>query len=112
MIKKGDLVILDICKEIILAIPSLMRNPDVLDDVLKVDAKGDDAYDGFRYGLYGHLAPRKKPIADQQRDRLKELVKVDPYAAHFLKMKLDAEKTNQTASFRQQEQPVWMSKSQ
>ena len=42
LIKKGELVILDTCKEIILAIPSLMRNPDMLDDVLKVDAKGDD----------------------------------------------------------------------
>ena len=111
MIKKGDLVILDICKEIILAIPSLMRNPDVLDDVLKVDAKGDDCYDGFRYGLYGHLAPRKKPIADQQRDRLKELVKADPYAAHFYKMKLEADAKARTVCFTQREQPVWVGKS-
>ena len=111
MIKKGELVILDNCKEIILAIPSLMRDPDVLDDVLKVDAKGDDCYDGFRYGLYGHLAPRKKPMADQQRDRLKELVKTDPYAAHFYKMKLAADEKNRTVCFTQKEQPVWVGKS-
>jgi hypothetical protein len=111
MIKKGELVILDNCKEIILAIPSLMRDPDVLDDVLKVDSKGDDAYDGFRYGLYGHLAPRKKPMADQQRDRLKELVKTDPYAAHFYKMKLAADEKNRTVCFTQKEQPVWVGKS-
>jgi hypothetical protein len=111
-IKKGELVILDICKEIILAIPSLMRNPDLMDDVLKVDAKGDDAYDGFRYGLYGHLGSRKKPEVQVQTERVAELKKKDPLAAHFLKMKLDAEAANRTSSFKQQEQPVWMSKGQ
>ena len=109
-IKKGELVILDTCKEIILAIPSLMRNPDLLDDVLKVDAKGDDCYDGFRYGLYGHLAARKKPAAQAEAERVAALAKTDKLAAHFLKMKLDAEAANKTASFRPLEQPVWMGK--
>ena len=111
-IKKGELVILDTCKEIILAIPSLMRNPDCLDDVLKVNAKGDDAYDGFRYGLYGHLAARKKPEAQAETERVQELHKTDPLAAHFLKMKLDAERQNKTLSFRPKDQPVWMGKAQ
>jgi hypothetical protein len=111
MIKKGELVILENCKEIILAIPSLMRNPDVLDDVLKVDAKGDDCYDALRYGLYGHLAARKKPMADIQRDRLKELVKTDPYAAHFYNMKLAEDAKKRTVCFSQKEQPVWCGKS-
>ena len=111
-IKKGELVILDTCKEIILAIPSLMRNPDLLDDVLKVNAKGDDCYDGFRYGLYGHLAARKKPEAQAETERVQELHKTDPLAAHFLKMKLDAERQNKTLSFRPKDQPVWMGKAQ
>jgi Terminase large subunit, T4likevirus-type, N-terminal len=109
-IKKGELVILDTCKEIILAIPSLMRNPDLLDDVLKVDAKGDDCYDGFRYGLYGHLAARKKPEAQAEKERVDKLKKTDPLAAHFLKMKLDAEAANKSSSFTPPEQPVWMGK--
>ncbi len=109
-IKKGEVVILDVCKEIILAIPSLMRNPDLLDDVLKVDAKGDDCYDGFRYGLYGHLSPRKKPSTDVARDRVAELKKTDPMAAWFLQQKLAAEAKNEHASFRPPEQPVWMGK--
>ena len=108
--KNGDLVILDTCREIILAIPSLMRNPDLMDDVLKVDAKGDDAYDGFRYGLYGHLAARKRPEADVYRDKAKELAKTDPLAAQFYRMKMDAENKNKTTSFKQQDQPVWMGK--
>jgi hypothetical protein len=110
MIKKGEIVILDHCKEIILAIPSLMRDPDNMDDVLKVDAKGDDCYDGFRYGLYGHLGARKKPQADEHRDRVKELAKTDPFAAWFYQQKKAAEMADQRASFRQQEQPVWMGK--
>ena len=110
LIKKGELVILDICKEIILAIPSLMRNPDLMDDVLKVNAKGDDCYDGFRYGLYGHLAAKKKPDTLVEAERVNALKKTDPLAAHFLKMKLDAENADKTTSFRQKEQPVWQSK--
>jgi hypothetical protein len=109
-IKNGDLVILDTCKEIILAIPSLMRDPDNIDDVLKVDAKGDDAYDGFSYGFYGYLGARKKPAIQAQAERITELKKSDPLAAHFLKMKLDAEAKDKTSSFRPQDQPVWQSK--
>lgn len=109
-IKKGELAILDTCREIILAIPSLMRNPNLLDDVLKVDSKGDDAYDGFRYGLYGHLGAKKKPEAQVQADRIKTLKATDPLAAHFLKLKLDADNANKTTSFRPAEQPVWQSK--
>ena len=109
-IKKGELVILDHCKEIILAIPSLMRNPDVMDDVLKVDAKGDDCYDGFRYGLYGHLGAKKKPDADTTRDKIKELAKTDPLAAWFYQQKKKSEEANRTTSFRPPDQPVWMGK--
>jgi hypothetical protein len=112
MIKKGEVVILDTCKDIILAIPSLMRNPDLLDDVLKVDAKGDDCYDGFRYGLYGHLGARKQPKAQAQADRVKELAKTDPVAAWFYQQKMKAEAENHRSSFKPPEQPVWMSKSQ
>jgi hypothetical protein len=108
--KKGELAILDNCKEIILAIPSLMRNPDLMDDVLKVDAKGDDAYDGFRYGLYGQLGAKNKPAADVYRDRVKELAKTDPLAAWFYQQKKNAEQENRTVCFRQPESPVWMNK--
>lgn len=109
-IKKGELVILDTCKEIILAIPSLMRNPDLMDDVLKVDTKGDDCYDGFRYGLYGHLAAKKKPAEQIEKERVEKLKKTDPFAAYFLKIKLDAENENKTKSFVQAKQPVWLGK--
>jgi hypothetical protein len=112
MIKNGELVVLDSCKDIILSIPSLMRNPKCLDDVLKVDAKGDDCYDGFRLGVYGQLGTRKKPDADTVRDQAAELAKTDPFAAHFYKLKKEAELKNKTLCFKPPEQPVWVGKQQ
>ncbi len=108
--KRGELVILDHCKDIILSIPTLMRDPDQMDDVLKVDSKGDDAYDGFRYGLYGQLGAKRKPEADVARDRARELAKTDPLAAHFYKLKKDAEEAKRTVCFTQPNQPVWQGK--
>jgi len=110
LIKKGELVILDNCKDIILAIPSLMRDPDNMDDVLKVESKGDDAYDGFRYGLFGYLTARAKPSKAIAEDRYKALLKQDPMAAWFYKQRMNAQHTNENAPFRPAEQPVWMGK--
>jgi hypothetical protein len=104
MLKNGDLVILDTCPIIIQSIPSLMRDPVVLDDVLKVDAKGDDAYDGFRYGLYGQLATRKRPREEDIREHAEKL---DPLARHFYLAKIAAEKANSSAVFIQEKIPQW-----
>src|ERR1019366_4290683 len=87
--KNGELVILDNCKDIILAIPSLMRNPDLIDDVLKVDSRGDDCYDGFRYGLYGMLGSRRKPEELSIEEHAKEL---EPLARWFYVQKQMANK--------------------
>lgn len=107
MLSNGELVVLDYCKDIILAIPSLMRDPDNLDDVLKVDAKGDDCYDGFRLGLYGQLAAKKKPEVDSINEYAKTL---DPIAAHFFKLKMLAQFAQEGQTFKQAEIPVWQSK--
>lgn len=105
--KNGNLVILDNCKDIILAIPSLMRNPDVLDDVLKVDSRSDDCYDGFRYGFYGMLKHREKPEATSVEEHAKTL---DPLAAYFYRLKKMNELSNANEPFVQKEQPIWQSK--
>jgi len=107
LLKNGELVILDYCREIILAIPGLMRDPDNLDDVLKVDAKGDDAYDGFRYGLYGMLSTKGKPAVDVIMDHARTL---DPLAKHFFLLKKLSEVQNKNTPARQPEQPVWCGK--
>lgn len=107
MFKNGDLVILDICKDIIHAIPSLMRDPDSIDDVLKVSTRGDDCYDAFRYGIYGMLSTRKKPDEITVEEHAKTL---DPIAAHFYRLKMMHDKSKENAPFVQKEQPVWMGK--
>lgn len=107
MFKNGDLIILDICKDIINAIPSLMRNPDQIDDVLKVSTRGDDCYDGFRYGIHGMLSARKQPNEVTVEEHARTL---DPMAAHFYRLKMMHEKSNANKPFVQKEQPVWMSK--
>lgn len=107
LLKQGELVVLDHCKEIILAIPGLMRDPDNLDDVLKTDTKGDDCYDAFRYGLYGMLATKQRPTVDGIYEHAKTL---DPIAAHFYKLKMLAETQNRNTPARQPDQPVWLGK--
>jgi hypothetical protein len=110
MLKNGDLVILDTCKEIILSIPSLMRDPDNLDDVLKVDTRSDDVYDSFRYGLYGIYSARNKPAEDAIDDYGRILAKTDPLAAHFYLLKMASEREKRSSVFVQKEIPVWQGK--
>jgi phage terminase large subunit len=49
----------DACKEAIAAIPSLMINPDKMEDVLKTNSIADDVADALRYGILSHLQGRK-----------------------------------------------------
>ena len=106
-LKNGELVILDSCRDIILAFPSLMRDPDNMDDVLKTETRGDDCYDGFRYGLYGELRAKKRPTIDDINERAKKL---DPVAAHFYKIKMMRDLESARKPFLPKKQPYWMSK--
>jgi hypothetical protein len=108
MLKNGELVILDTCVDIINAFPSLMRDPDVLDDVLKVNTRGDDCWDAFRYGIYGMYNTRRKPESVTITEHAKEIE--DPIARHFYLLRMSHNASVANAPFVQQEQPVWMSK--
>jgi hypothetical protein len=55
------LVVLSICRHIIEAVPQLVRDEDNKEDVLKVDGKADDCYDGFSMGLFNWYRTNKKP---------------------------------------------------
>jgi hypothetical protein len=105
--KNGELVITDNCKEIILAIPGLMRNPDMLDDVLKTTAKGDDCYDGFRLGIFGELSAKKRPDIEAIKAHADTL---SPIAKHFYLMKQLSDRQNANTPFVQPKQPVWVEK--
>ena len=106
-LKLGRLVILKTCPGIIMAIPSLQRNKDRLDDVLKVDNKADDRYDAFRYGLYGGLATKIVPREEQDKEYASKL---DPMARHFYlrKARLNAQQVGR--HFVQETIPIWQTK--
>ena len=84
-----------------------MRDPDNIDDVLKVSTRGDDCYDAFRYGIYGMYRSRVKPEEISMEEHAKKL---DPVAAHFYRLKMMHEKDQANRPFLQKEQPVWQSK--
>lgn len=95
----GELVFLDNCQEIIQALPTLQRDPDHLDDVLKVDNKADDCYDACAYGLFGQLAARKKPSEQVAREKIAAIS--DPFIRRMTQFKLtmDAEKKRTPVPF-------------
>ena len=67
------------CPELIRTIPTLMRDPRNLDDVLKTD-KGtakleQDVADAVRYGLKSMLMPNQKPLLKAAEDKVTEFAK-------------------------------------
>lgn len=98
LLQTGELVILDHCADIINALPALQRDPDHLDDVLKVDNKYDDCYDAFRYGLFGQLSGRKKSTEQVQREKMAAMT--DPFAKRMLQLKNTLNKEAKSQPFR------------
>ena len=95
-LQANNIVILDSCEEIIAALPSLQTDPDHLDDVLKVDGKPDDCYDGFSYGLFGQLNDRRKPQAEVDRERIEAIT--DPFAKRLVQIKLTLDREKRTVA--------------
>ena len=54
------LLVSSACPQVISAIPLAIRNPDRLEDVLKVETIGDDVIDCLRYMGMSHISPRSK----------------------------------------------------
>jgi phage terminase large subunit len=63
----------DGCPRLIASIPMMTRDPDHLEDCLKVD--GDDPADSVRYGLKSKLSPGRKPVAVRVAERMSDLMK-------------------------------------
>lgn len=66
------------CPNLIECLPTLLRDDEKLEDVLKVDFApgqiGDDPYDSARYGLKSYLSPGNKPrevVIDEQIEEWK-----------------------------------------
>lgn len=109
-LKLGRLVFLSSCQGIVQAIPTLVRDPKRLDDVVKTDSAADDRYDGCRLGLYGLWKERGEPA---EKKALAEASAItDQFAKYFfLKRKLyDAKHVRD--EFRQPEIPAWAARLQ
>jgi hypothetical protein len=64
MLQNGLLVIAETCKVIQESLESRIHDPDEPEKVLKVIGDPlDDAFDGFRYGVYSYQYPANKPLA-------------------------------------------------
>lgn len=107
-LKLGRLAILKSCQGIITAIPALQRDKDNLDDVLKVDNKADDRYDGFRLGLYGGLRARVTPQIEKDKAYADSIT--DPIAKHFYLRKQSFKHKDDGKPFVQESVPVWQTK--
>lgn len=89
LIRTRDFVILDTCPEAIKAIPQCVRDEKQIEDVLKVETKGDDIYDALSLGLFGELGTRAKP--QEERDREKIAAAGDDMQRYLVKYKLTQE---------------------
>lgn len=105
--KSGRLVILRSCPGIIQAIPQLPRNPQELDDVLKLNTKADDRYDAFRLGLYGEYKSRATPDAEAAKQLMQDM---NPFARYLYAHKQRYAEEHKGDSFKQLEVPLWQTK--
>lgn len=64
------------CTKLIEILPTLTRDPDKTEDILKID--GDDPADSARYGLKSKLAPGKKPIEVRVAERVDVIRESNP----------------------------------
>lgn len=75
LLDSGEVIISDKCKHLIECLPSLVRDPDNTEDVMKVDWSentiGDDPYDGWSMGLQEMLKIPYKPHDVQRQELLK-----------------------------------------
>ena len=105
MIKRRELVIVDSCPEIIRAIPQCVRDEDNLEDVLKVETKADDCYDGFTLGLFGELGTRPKP--QEEKDREKVAAQTNVQDKFLLQFKLTHEREARLAAAEDRRPAHW-----
>ncbi len=68
MLETGQWIIAENCERLIECLPTLVRDPANVEDVLKMS--GDDAADAARYGLKSRLAPGRAPVERRVAERI------------------------------------------
>jgi hypothetical protein len=67
LLDAGEWVVSTDCPHAIRAIPTLTRDPDFPEDILKMESVSDDAGDSLRYGLKTRLKNWKRPAPLEER---------------------------------------------
>ena len=91
--------------EIIQALPQCVRDEDNLEDVLKVDTKADDCYDGWSLGLFGELGARAKP--QEEKDREKVAAAPDEHQKFLIQYRLTQELAKRRAAAEERKPAHW-----
>lgn len=73
MLELDEWMIMDTCPFTIAALPTLMRDPEKLEDVKKTDSLSDDIGDQVRYAMKSHLRPRLKPAEVEYQEKLESI---------------------------------------
>ena len=102
MLQNGLLVIADTCKVIQESLESRIHDPDEPEIVLKVIGDPlDDAFDGFRYGVYSYRYPSSKPlqlrINEATARELSKRTEMAPTMAFLKHQKMLAEESEDNA---------------
>ncbi len=88
-LKADELVVLSTCRNLIEAIPQLVRDEDNLEDVLKVDGKADDCYDGFTMGLSNVFGLNAKPFRIALQEKVSQALQDSgPTVANMVYLKM------------------------
>lgn len=103
MLLSCGIVILECCPELIDALPQLVRDEKQIEDVLKLNTKADDVYDGSTLGLFGQMGAQETPEEERLKQRLAAIE--DPFIRHVQQIKatLDREQSGKV-----DERPEWM----
>jgi hypothetical protein len=91
-LKTCGIVVLDSCVETIEAVPQLIRDEKNIEDVLKLETKADDVYDGLSMGLFGQLGRAETPDEVKLQERLNKIEDPMWRAVQQVKATLDREK--------------------
>ena len=91
LISSGQWEIDGACTKLIECLPTLIRDEDSLEDVLKVDATettiGDDPYDSARYGLKSYLAQKGPPMGVRIERKVEAAQFTDPTSEMIFRSK-------------------------
>ena len=105
LIKTRQFVILDTCPETIKALPQCTRDEDNLEDVLKVDTKGDDVYDSVALGLFGELGTRPKPQEEKDHEKVESIE--DSSAKFLMRYRLTQERNKRESRWEERPPESW-----